>query len=76
MTPEKLLAASEILSDVADTIDSCTVQNTETVKAKIILHMANAYLLELASHVGEGVDPGDAVMKMSLLSEARQTKPA
>jgi hypothetical protein len=73
------LAASETLSDVADTIDSCTVQNTKTVEAQLILHMANTYLLELMRHVGEGVDPYDAVMKMSLydlpLSEARQTKP-
>lgn len=63
MTPEKLLAAVDTITEVTNVFSSYPEDRAKAVEAQLFLTMANNYLIELAHHVSKGVEPYDAVMK-------------
>lgn len=63
MTPEKLLAAVDTITEVTNVFSSYPEDRAKAVEAQLFLTMANNYLIELAHHISKGVEPYDAVMK-------------
>ena len=77
MTPEKLLAAVEIINEAGDAFNSCPEDRPKAIEAALFLSLAGNYLSELAAHIHNGVYLYDAVLNTVrgelLLTDSQQT---
>jgi len=77
MTPEKLLAAIEIINEVGDAFNACPEDRPKAIEAALFLVLAGNYLSELAVHMHNGVELYDAALNTARgelqLTDAQQT---
>ncbi len=77
MTREELLEAARVLNLVSKAFADCPEEKEKSLEASLFLTLANYYIVELASHIGDGDETYDAVVKTVrgelVLPESKQT---
>lgn len=62
MTVEELLQRGKVLSQVSERFGEIPENQHKCIEACIHLTIANLYIMELAHHVSDGMDPYDAII--------------
>lgn len=66
MQVDKLIDAAEILGELSDNFQRMPEEQRNSLCASLQIEIVRLFLLELAKHIADGMDPYDAMIKTAI----------